>query len=117
MHKHHAVVDPYLFAGISYNVISSKKITGVGDIPYDGSQFRGEAGVGAWIKLGTFGCGRTTVNAGGKSVSLKKLSQLFLDINISGSYGELSKPRLAGETQPLMKNFDITPTARLVWKF
>lgn len=118
VHNHHAVIDPYIFGGISYNVIKSKKVTGVGDIPYDGNQFRAEAGLGAWIKLGTFGCGRTNVNSYGKNVSLRNLSQLFLDINLSGSYGELSKPRLAADNaQPIMKNFDVTPTVRLVWKF
>ena len=113
----HSPVDPYIFAGISYNVIQRKKETGVGTIPYDGNQFRAEAGVGAMFKLGTFNNGRTNVVAGGKKVSLKKKSEIFLDINVPFSYGTLKKPRLTEAEQPVMKCWSVTPTASLVVKF
>lgn len=114
----HCPVDPYLFAGLNYTVVRSVKETGVGNIPYDGNQLRGEAGVGAMIKLGTFNNGRTTVNAGGKKVSLKKKSEIFLDINVPFSYGTLSKPRLTSDAkQPVMTCWNVTPTVSLVAKF
>jgi hypothetical protein len=115
-HKH-CPIDPYFFAGISYNVIQSKKETGVGTIPYDGNQFRAETGVGAMFKLGTFNNGRTNVVAGGKKVSLKKKSEIFFDINVPLSYGTLKKPRLTEAEQPVMKCWSVTPTASLVVKF
>jgi len=114
----HSPVDPYLFAGLNYTVVRSVKETGVGNIPYDGNQCRAEAGVGCMVKLGTFNNGRTTVNAGGKKVSLKKKSEIFLDINVPFSYGTLSKPRLMSDAkQPVMKCWNVTPTISLVAKF
>jgi len=116
--ERHCPVDPYFFAGVNYTVVRSVKETGVGNIPYDGNQFRAEVGLGAMVKLGTFNNGRSNVVVGGKKVSLKKKSEIFLDINVPVSYGTLSKPRLMSDAQqPIMKCWSVTPTASLVVKF
>jgi len=116
--ERHCPVDPYFFAGISYNVIMSKKETSLGNIPYDGNMVCAEAGVGTMIKLGTFNNGHTKTKVGGKQVSLKRKSEIFLDINVPFSYGTLSKPRLASDAaQPIMKKWSVTPTISLVAKF
>lgn len=111
---HHSVVNPYLYTGICYAVVMSAKETSLARLPYDGNNFRGELGIGAMIKLGSFRNGTTTVNSCGERVKLPKYGQLYLDLNVTGSYGTLSKPRLAADaSQPTMKNLGLTAMVTL----
>jgi hypothetical protein len=111
---HHSVVNPYLYTGICYAVVMSAKETSLARLPYDGNNLRGELGIGAMIKLGTFRNGHITVNSCGEKVTLPKYGQLYLDLNLTGSYGTLSKPRLANDqNQPTMKNKGLTAMVTL----
>ena len=111
---HHSTIDPYMFFGLSYNVIMSAKETSLARLPYDGNNLRGELGIGTMIKLGSFRNGTTTVNSCGERVKLPKYSQLYLDLNVTGSYGTLSKPRLTSDAQqPTMKNYGLTAMVTL----
>ena len=113
----HFPIDPYVFGGISYNIIKSQKDTPVANLPYDGHNFRGVVGGGFMVKLGTFTNGHSTVVVGDKKYSLKRKSEIFLDINLPFAYGTLAKPRLAENEQPVMKIWTFTPNASLVVKF
>jgi len=113
----HSRFDPYLGVGISYNMITSKTSTNVGNIPYEGNNFRGEFSVGTLYKVGTFNNGHTTQKVYGKNVRLKRKSEFFLDFSINGSYGTLAKPRLAEAKQPVMKCFELSGLVTGIVKF
>jgi len=115
--KKHCRFDPYIGLGASYNMITSKTTTGVGDIPYEGNNFRAELSLGTWYKVCTFNNGRTTQTVHGRKVSLKRKSEFFLDLSVNGSYGTLSKPRLVQNEQPIMKLYELNFLVTGIVKF